>query len=100
MSLKIDGIGKPISSFTYTVNLTANQTVLLTINPTGYVSRSYELFRDNRHPDVNAICAQVSNALKAAQGYSLVKIKCDKERRYVHFRLPGNVSEQYSGTKI
>ena len=108
MSLKINGVGKPLTKYTYGITITKSsnsslETVFLTVKYP-YVNkhgksiekiRVYEMEKDIRHPDLNIIVQQLNNFLTTTQTRRIT-IKVDPIRNYVDFSGGGNY-EQYTG---
>ena len=106
MALKINGVGKAIVAFDYSVAITNNASVFLTIkyphrNWYGVTIdkiRVYEFKTDTRHSNLNTITQQVNALLSKSQKHKIV-IKEDKDRNYIEI-LDGGNFYQYTGWSI
>ena len=109
MSLKINGLGKTLTKFTYGITITKSsnsslETVFLTIKypyVNKYVKsiekiRVYEMEKDIRHPNLNIIVQQLDNFLATAKSRTRITIRVDSARNYIDFSGGGNY-EQYTG---
>lgn len=106
MALKINGVGRPLTNFVYSVAQTNNASIFLTIKYThtsGYKIiinriRVYEFVTDQRHPNITAITQQIATLLAKAQSNKIV-IKEDKTRNYIDI-TDGRQYYQYTGYSI
>lgn len=106
MALKINGVGKAIVDFDYSVAPTNNASVFLTIkypHKTWYgitigKIRVYEFKTDMRHSNLNTITQQVNALISKSQKQKIV-IKEDTDRNYIEI-LDGCNFYQYTGWSI
>lgn len=103
MALKLNGIGKAITNFKYSIASTNKASAFLTItyiHNTCYGGtinkvRVYEFVTDIRHPDLTTIIQQVNALLFKSQNQKIV-IKVDPTRNYIEI-LNGSNFHQYTG---
>lgn len=106
MALKLNGIGKAIINYKYSIAPTNSSSAFLTISYIhntcygGTINkvRVYEFVPDIRHPNLTTIIQQVNTLLFKAQNQTIV-IKEDTTRSYIEI-LDGSNFYQYTGWSL
>lgn len=106
MSLKINGYGKILTSYTYSVSFTNNNSVFLAVkypfqNCYGVTInkvRIYEFISDIRHPNLSYIQSEILKIMKNSLT-SKVVIRDDSARNYIKLYWNKNYYE-YTGYTI